>query len=221
MRILEGQEKVKVPERTLGPHTKILQDEPDPHFIIWIREFESADAEAANEIASEHATRLRTRIAWRSAELWWRQQGALILLELRLVACRCYRGGCGCIIVTLLLLPGWRRWRRRWRLGCLTVLGILVLVVLRQCLLITRGRWRWGRLAVCLRDRNLLERVGSIGGCVVNWWGIGRGCCSWYRRRCGGVSDEIDFFLGVSRPEIDGEDEVWGIDVTIIDEMLA
>lgn len=63
VRILGGQEKVKIPERTLGAHTKILQDEPDPHFIVWIREFESADAEAANEIASEHATRLRTRIA--------------------------------------------------------------------------------------------------------------------------------------------------------------
>ncbi len=63
------QEKVNIPESTLGAHTEILQDEPDPHFIIWIREFESAYAKAADEIASEHATRLRTRIARRSAEL--------------------------------------------------------------------------------------------------------------------------------------------------------
>lgn len=69
VRILEGQEKGKIPERTLGAHTKVLQDEPDPHFIIWIRKFESAYAEAADEIASEHATRLRTRITRRSAKL--------------------------------------------------------------------------------------------------------------------------------------------------------
>lgn len=60
---------MEIPERTLGAHTEILQDEPDSHFIIWIREFESAHAKAADEIAGEHATRLRTRIARRSAEL--------------------------------------------------------------------------------------------------------------------------------------------------------
>lgn len=60
---------MEIPERTLGAHTKILQDKPDPHFIMWVREFESANAEATDEIASEHATRLRTRIAGRSTEL--------------------------------------------------------------------------------------------------------------------------------------------------------
>lgn len=69
VRILEVQEKVKIPERTLGAHAQVLQDEPDPHFVIWIREFESAYAETADEIASEHATRLRTRIARWSAKL--------------------------------------------------------------------------------------------------------------------------------------------------------
>lgn len=69
VRTLGVQERGKIPERTLGAHTKILQDEPDPHFIIWICEFESAYAEAADEVASEHATRLRTRIARRSAKL--------------------------------------------------------------------------------------------------------------------------------------------------------
>lgn len=62
-RILEVQEKKKIPEGTLGAHTQILQNEPDSHFIIRIREFESAYAEAADKIASEHTTRLRTRIA--------------------------------------------------------------------------------------------------------------------------------------------------------------
>lgn len=57
----------KIPERTFGAHAKILQDEPDPHFIVGIREFKSAYAEAADEIASEHATRLRARIGRRNA----------------------------------------------------------------------------------------------------------------------------------------------------------
>lgn len=35
------------------------------------------------------------------------------------------------------------------------------------------------------------------------------------------MSDEIDFFLGVCRPEIDGEDEVRGIDVTVRDGTSA
>ena len=59
----------KIPERTLGAHTEILQDEPDPHFIIWIREFESAHTKATDEIASEHAAGLRTRVGRRSAKL--------------------------------------------------------------------------------------------------------------------------------------------------------
>ena len=63
---LQIQEKVKIPERTLGADTQVLQDEPNPHFVIWIRKFESAHAKAADEIASEHATRLRARIARRS-----------------------------------------------------------------------------------------------------------------------------------------------------------
>ena len=64
------QEKVEnIPERTLGAHTEILQDEPDTHFIVRIREFESAYTKAADEIASEHAAGLRTRIARGSAEL--------------------------------------------------------------------------------------------------------------------------------------------------------
>ena len=50
--------KQHIPERTLGAHTEILQDEPNSQLIIWIREFESADAEAADEISSEHTTRL-------------------------------------------------------------------------------------------------------------------------------------------------------------------
>ena len=32
------------------------------------------------------------------------------------------------------------------------------------------------------------------------------------------MSDEIDFFGGVCRPEIDSEDEVRSIDITITDE---
>ena len=67
--ILGDQDNAHVPERTLGPHAEILQDEPDPHFIIRIGEFESAYTEAANEIAGEHATRLGTRIARGSTEL--------------------------------------------------------------------------------------------------------------------------------------------------------
>ena len=59
-----GLEKTRpyVPESTLGAHTEILQDEPDAHFVVRIREFEGADAETADEIPREHATRLRTGI---------------------------------------------------------------------------------------------------------------------------------------------------------------
>lgn len=55
---LEVWGKGKIPERTLGAHAKILQDEPNPHFISWIRELESAYAEATDEVASKHAARL-------------------------------------------------------------------------------------------------------------------------------------------------------------------
>ena len=34
------------------------------------------------------------------------------------------------------------------------------------------------------------------------------------------MSDEIDFLLSVYRPEIDGEDEVGGIDITVGDYTL-
>ena len=34
------------------------------------------------------------------------------------------------------------------------------------------------------------------------------------------MSDEIDFLLSVCRPEIDGEDEVGGIDITVGDYKL-
>lgn len=67
--LLAVQGKVNIPERALGAHTEILQDEPDPHFITRVREFESAYAKAADEIASKHATSLRTRIARKSAKL--------------------------------------------------------------------------------------------------------------------------------------------------------
>lgn len=35
------------------------------------------------------------------------------------------------------------------------------------------------------------------------------------------MSDEIDFLLRVCRPEIDGEDEVSGIDITVGDDTSA
>lgn len=35
------------------------------------------------------------------------------------------------------------------------------------------------------------------------------------------MSDEIDFFLGVCRPEIDGEDEVRGIDVIYVQFLVG
>lgn len=35
------------------------------------------------------------------------------------------------------------------------------------------------------------------------------------------MSDEVDFLLGVCRPEIDGEDKVRGINVTVRDETSA
>ena len=35
------------------------------------------------------------------------------------------------------------------------------------------------------------------------------------------MSNEINFFLGICRPEIDGEDEVRRIDVTVRNETLA
>lgn len=35
------------------------------------------------------------------------------------------------------------------------------------------------------------------------------------------MSDEIDFLLSVCRPEIDGEDEVSGIDITVGDYTSA
>ena len=63
---------MSVPKSALRAHTKILQYEPDTHLITRVCEFESAYAEAADEIASEHAARLRTRIARRSAKLCWR-----------------------------------------------------------------------------------------------------------------------------------------------------
>ena len=69
LRRLQIQKKVKIPESTLGAHTQVLQDEPNTHFVVWIRKFESAHAKAADEIASEHATRLRARIARRRTQL--------------------------------------------------------------------------------------------------------------------------------------------------------
>ena len=35
------------------------------------------------------------------------------------------------------------------------------------------------------------------------------------------MSDEIDFLLSVRRPEIDGEDEVSGIDITVGDQNFS
>lgn len=35
------------------------------------------------------------------------------------------------------------------------------------------------------------------------------------------MSDQIDFFLGVCRPEIDGEDEIRGIDVAVREKRFS
>ena len=89
-----------------------------------------------------------------------------------------------------------------------------MLVVLRCGLLIGGDGWRWRRLIICRRDRNL-KGIRSIRWHFFDGGRVGRGCGSRDGRRSCRMPDEIDFFLALCRPEIDGKDEVRGINVTV------
>lgn len=57
-----------VPEGTFGSDAQVLQDEPDAHIVVWVGEFEGADAEAADEVSGEHAAGGGPRVLGRSGQ---------------------------------------------------------------------------------------------------------------------------------------------------------
>ena len=159
-----------LPELSLRSDTQILQDEPDAHGTRWVGEFEGADAEAADEIAGEHAAGSGAGIGGRGEEV--------------LVLGGEVGGGCG----------GRRgRWRRGWErmVGSLGMLGgrrgRVVVVVCRG-----DGRAARGRvvgllllLLLLLLGLRLLVSVGhglrvGVRGMLVaaaSWgWGVVLGC---------------------------------------------
>lgn len=57
-----------VPEGAFGSDAQVLEDEPDAHVVVWVGEFEGADAEAANQVSRKHAAGGRAGVMGRSGE---------------------------------------------------------------------------------------------------------------------------------------------------------